>query len=91
LERLSSVVGCGFSVVSCRLWVLVLIGLHTANLGAGCLERFSSVVGFRLSVVGFRLSVVGFRLWVLVLIGLHAANLGAGCLERLFSVVGCGL
>jgi hypothetical protein len=53
--------------VSFRLWVLVLIELHAANLGAGCLERFSSVVGFRLSVVGF-------RLWVLVLIELHAAN-----------------
>ena len=42
------VVGCGFSVVSCRLWVLVLIELHAANLGAGCLERLFSVVGFRL-------------------------------------------
>jgi hypothetical protein len=71
------VFGCGLSVVSSRLSVLVLIGLHTANLGAGCLERF--------------FSVVGCRLWVLVLIELHAANLGAGCLERLFSVVGCRL
>jgi hypothetical protein len=78
------VFGCGLSVVSCRLWVLVLIGLHAANLGAGCLERLFSVVG-----CGF--SVVSCRLWVLVLIGLHAANLGAGCLERLSSVVGCGL
>jgi hypothetical protein len=43
-----SVVSCGFSVVSFRLWVLVLIELHTANLGAGCLERLSSVVGCRL-------------------------------------------
>jgi hypothetical protein len=59
----------------------VLIGLHAANLGAGCLERF-------FSVFGCELSVVSCRLWVLVLIGLHAANLGAGCLERLFSVVG---
>jgi hypothetical protein len=45
--------GCGLSVVSCRLWVLVLIELHAANLGAGCLERLFSVVGYRLSVVGF--------------------------------------
>jgi hypothetical protein len=42
------VFGCGLSVVSCRLWVLVLIELHAANLGAGCLERLFSVVGFRL-------------------------------------------
>jgi hypothetical protein len=42
------VFGCGFSVVSSRLWVLVLIGLHAANLGAECLERLFSVVGFRL-------------------------------------------
>jgi hypothetical protein len=43
--------GCGFSVVGCRLWVLVLIELHAANLGAGCLERLFSVVGCELSVV----------------------------------------
>ena len=40
--------GCEFSVFGYRLWVLVLIELHAANLGAGCLERLFSVVGFRL-------------------------------------------
>jgi hypothetical protein len=45
--------------VSCRLWVLVLIGLHAANLGAGCLERLFSVVSSRFSVVSCEFSVVG--------------------------------
>jgi hypothetical protein len=44
--------GCGLSVVGCRLWVLVLIELHAANLGAGCLERLFSVVSSRFSVIG---------------------------------------
>jgi hypothetical protein len=50
-----SVFGCEFSVVGSRLWVLVLIGLHAANLGAECLERLFSVVGCEFSVVSCRL------------------------------------
>jgi hypothetical protein len=54
IEELGAWNGC------LRLWVFVLIELHAANLGAGCLERLFSVVGCRLWGVGCEFSVVGF-------------------------------
>ena len=56
-----AVVGCQLSVMSCRFWIMAVVVTSSGwIISSGCIEKWVSVVGYRLSVIGYQLSVVSY-------------------------------